>query len=229
MAFGNHSSNDYQRARQRMVEKQLTARGIRDPKVLEALSRVPRHLFVEEALASRAYGDHPLPIGEQQTISQPYIVAQMTEALGLGPQDRVLEIGTGSGYQAAVLAELAQRVYTLERIGPLMRKAKILLERLGYRNVVVKLSDGTLGWPEQAPFDAIMVTAGGPEVPEPLLDQLAPGGRMVIPVGRNRMAQTLVKLVKNDAGRVSRESLGGCRFVDLIGKHGFDENGADCS
>ena len=212
---------DYRLARQQMIERQLIARGIKAPRVIEVMGEVPRHLFVEEALAHRAYSDHPLPIGEKQTISQPYIVALMTEALELEGRERVLEIGTGSGYQAAVLSNLCYRVYSLERIMPLLKRARDLLAELGYRNVICRLSDGTLGWPEQAPFDAIMVTAGAPDVPLPLLDQLAPGGRMVVPVGEDRMTQTMVKLVKGPTGRVSRTNLGGCRFVDLVGQHGF--------
>ena len=154
--------NDYHLARQQMIERQLKSRGIMEPRVLKAMGGVPRHLFVEEALSNRSYGDYPLPIGEQQTISQPYIVAQMTEALELQGTERVLEIGTGSGYQAAVLAELCYRVYTVERIRSLMIKARSVIEGLGYHNVVFKLDDGTCGWVEQSPFEAIMVTAGSP-------------------------------------------------------------------
>ncbi|MEW5726118.1 MAG: protein-L-isoaspartate(D-aspartate) O-methyltransferase, partial [Thermodesulfobacteriota bacterium] len=194
----NLGVNDYHLARQRMVDSQLKARGLKDERVLAAMNKVPRHLFVEEALGARAYGDHPLPIGEQQTISQPYIVAQMTEALGLKGDEKVLEIGTGSGYQAAVLAELCYRVYTIERIRPLLIKARKLLADLGYTNVVFRVGDGTLGWPEHAPFDAVIVTAGAPEVPQPLIDQLADGGRLVAPAGRNRSVQTLLKLSKDE-------------------------------
>ena len=213
--------DNYQKPRQQMVERQLKVRGIKDQRVLEAMARVPRHLFVEEALTHRAYGDRPLPIGENQTISQPYIVAQMTEALNLDGSERVLEIGTGSGYQTAILAELSYRVFTVERIRPLYQKAKLLLEQLDYRNVVFRLSDGTMGWPEQAPFEAIIVTAGAPDVPAPLIEELAPGGRMVIPVGHNRAAQTLFRVSKDKNGRISRKDLGGCRFVDLVGEHGW--------
>ncbi|MEW6262926.1 MAG: protein-L-isoaspartate(D-aspartate) O-methyltransferase [Thermodesulfobacteriota bacterium] len=217
------SQSEYRLARHQMVERQIKARGIKDPRLLEVMARIPRHLFVEEALAGRAYGDHPLPIGEQQTISQPYIVAQMTEALELTPTDRVLEIGTGSGYQTAILAELCTRVYTMERLKPLMVKAKDLLDRLGCRNVVYRVNDGTCGWPEQSPFEAVIVTAGAPEVPAPLLEQLAVGGRLVIPVGKTRLAQSLLKVVKDASGRTGSFNLGGCRFVDLVGRHGWTE------
>ena len=212
---------DYHLARQHMVERQLKARGISAPRVLEAMNKVPRHLFVEEALANRAYGDYPLPIGEQQTISQPFIVAQMTEALDLKGNERVLEIGTGSGYQAAILSELCYRVYSVERIRALMIRTRQLLENLGYTNVIIRLSDGTVGWTEQAPFDAILVTAGSPEIPQPLIDQLEPGGRLIIPVGSNRAAQNLMKIVKTPDGRIVKTNLGGCRFVDLVGQFGW--------
>ena len=219
--MGRTSKDNYQLARQQMVEQQIKVRGIKDERVLEAMARVPRHLFVEEAMAPRAYADHPLPIGEQQTISQPYIVALMTEALELSEKDRVLEVGTGSGYQAAILAELCHRVYTIERIRSLMINARQLLERLGYRNVVLKHNDGTNGWPEQGPFDAIIVTAGGPDLPPPLIEQLSLGGRLVVPVGKSRLSQDLIKLVKSKTGRLTRTNLGGCRFVDLVGQHGW--------
>ncbi|HSO71184.1 MAG TPA: protein-L-isoaspartate(D-aspartate) O-methyltransferase, partial [Thermodesulfobacteriota bacterium] len=177
-------------ARERMVQTQLVARGISDPKVLYAMQKVPRHLFVEEALQNQAYGDFPLPIGEQQTISQPYIVAFMTEALKLTGVEKVLEIGTGTGYQAAILAELAPEVYSIERVYSLVSRARRILESLRYFNVKIKASDGTLGWPEEAPFDAIIVTAAAPGIPKPLLDQLAMGGRLIIPVG-DRQTQSL--------------------------------------
>ena len=218
------NKNDYHLARRQMVDRQLKNRGVKDARVLEAMADVPRHLFVDEALAHKAYGDHPVPIGENQTISQPFIVAQMTEALSLTGDERVLEVGTGSGYQAAVLAELSYRVYTVERIRSLMIRARTLLEKLGYRNILFKYSDGSVGWAEQAPFDAIIVTAGAPDVPQPLVDQLAPGGRLVIPVGRDRYAQSLLKIVKDAHGRTSRNYLGGCRFVDLVGQHGWSED-----
>jgi protein-L-isoaspartate(D-aspartate) O-methyltransferase len=212
----------YERQREDMVNQQLKARGINDPHVLEALRTVPRHLFVSEALRDQAYGDYPLPIGEQQTISQPYIVAEMTQALELGKDDRVLEIGTGSGYQAAVLAEIVFRVYTIERIRALYIQARKLLDRLNYHNIIMRCSDGTTGWQDESPFDAIMVTAGAPEVPEKLLDQLAAGGRMIVPVG-NQHSQDLIKITKDKAG-IHRSNLGGCRFVKLIGAQGWKES-----
>ena len=210
---------DYERARLRMVDEQLAARGIKDPRVLSAMGRVPRHLFIEEALRDRAYGDHALPIGERQTISQPYMVALMTQSLELKGAERVLEIGTGSGYQTAVLAELATRVYSIERIAGLADRARRLLASLGYRNVTVKVFDGTYGWKEEAPFDAILVTAGSPEVPAPLTEQLKEGGRMIIPVG-DRTTQVLKKVTKTSAG-IEVSSMTGCVFVPLIGGHGW--------
>lgn len=215
------SKSDFHLAKKQMLERQLRSRGIKDERVLEAMGKVPRHMFVEEALANRAYGDHPLPIGEQQTISQPYIVAQMTEALELQKSEIVLEIGTGSGYQTAILAELCYRVYTIERIKPLLQRARSLLESLKYRNIVYRVGDGSCGWAEKGPFDGIIVTAGAPEVPEPLIESLAPGGRLVVPVGQTRIAQTLLKITKDQDGKTSRTSLGGCRFVDLVGRHGW--------
>ena len=212
----------YERQRDDMVNHQLKPRGINDPHVLEALRTVPRHLFVSEALRDQAYGDYPLPIGEQQTISQPYIVAEMTQALELGNDDRVLEIGTGSGYQAAVLADIVFRVYTIERIRALYIQARKLLDRLNYHNIIMRCSDGTTGWQDESPFDAIMVTAGAPEVPEKLLDQLATGGRMIVPVG-NQHSQDLIKITKDKDG-IHRSNLGGCRFVKLIGAQGWKEN-----
>ena len=214
-------THDYRLARERMVKNQLVPRGIDDQRVLDAMGRIHRHLFVEEALRGEAYNDHPLPIGHKQTISQPYIVALMTEALELKGTERVLEIGTGSGYQTAILAELAKAVYTVERVEPLLVKSKQLLQELGYTNIHFKVSDGTIGWEEFAPYDAVMVTAGAPKIPQPLLDQLAEGGRMVIPIG-NRYGQDLI-LVKKDKGRFLEKNLGGCRFVDLIGNHGWKD------
>ncbi len=202
-----------------MVRRQIEARSVSDPAVLAAMRKVPRHLFVSEALQHKAYEDYPLPIGEQQTISQPFIVAEMTQALDLGPNDRVLEIGTGSGYQAAILAEIAYRVYTIERLHPLYIQTRRLFDRLQYHNIVMRYTDGTKGWQEESPFDAIMVTAGAPQVPRTLIDQLADGGRMVVPVG-DQYAQDLVKIVKDRAG-VRQYSLGGCRFVKLIGEEGW--------
>ena len=207
-------------ARERMVADQLRARGITDPRVLTAMGRVPRHRFVEEALAGRAYGDYPLPIGEKQTISQPYMVALMTQALELGGGERVLEVGTGSGYQTAILAELAGKVYSVERIRALADRARAILEDLGYYNVLIRVGDGTLGWREEAPFDAVLVTAAAPEVPAPLVEQLKPGGRLVIPVG-GTTAQVLKSLVKDADGTVRESELVGCVFVKLVGEQGW--------
>ena len=212
-------SMKFQRQREEMVRRQIEARGITDPKVLAAMRKVPRHMFVSEALMDQAYGDFPLPIGLQQTISQPYIVAEMTQALQLNADDRVLEIGTGSGYQAAILAEIAYRVYTIERIHALLVKARQIFDRLRYHNIVTRYSDGTCGWAEESPFDAIVVTAGAPEIPKTLVSQLAPGGRMVIPVG-DQFTQDLVKLYRDEKG-IHQVSLGGCRFVKLVGEHGW--------
>jgi len=213
--------HDYRLAREKMVSTQLIPRGIKDPRVLEAMKEVRRDLFVEEALIGQAYNDHPLPIGHNQTISQPFIVALMTEALALKGTEKVLEIGTGSGYQTAVLAKLADKVYTVERIRPLMVKARNLLAQLNFQNILFKAFDGTLGWEEYAPFDAIIVTAGAPGIPQPLLDQLAEGGRLVIPIG-NRFSQELMKVTRRK-NSYNQESLGGCRFVDLVGLHGWKE------
>ena len=209
----------FERRREEMVSKQIAARGITDPAILNAFRKVPRHLFVSEALMDQAYGDFPLPIGEQQTISQPYIVAEMTQALSPQKDDRVLEIGTGSGYQSAILAFIVYRVYTLERIHSLLLKARKLFDRLNYHNIVTRYSDGTTGWTEQGPFDGIIVTAGAPDVPQPLVDQLAVKGRMVIPVG-NEYAQELL-LVTREKHQIKTRSLGGCRFVKLVGEHGW--------
>lgn len=207
-------------ARERMVADQLRARGITDPRVLTAMGGVPRHRFVEEALEGRAYGDYPLPIGEKQTISQPYMVALMTQALELGGDERVLEVGTGSGYQTAILAELAGKVYSVERIRTLADRARAILEELGYYNVLIRVGDGTLGWREEAPFDAVLVTAAAPEVPAPLVEQLKAGGRLVIPVG-GTTAQVLKSLVKDADGTVRESELVGCVFVKLVGEQGW--------
>jgi len=211
----------YERQRDEMIRTQIEARGVTDPKVLFALHKVPRHLFVSEAMRDQAYGDFPLPIGEQQTISQPYIVAEMTQALQPNEDDRILEIGTGSGYQAAVLAEIVFRVYTIERIHALLVKTRKLFDKLKYHNIVTKYSDGTKGWEEESPFDGIIVTAGAPEIPKTLVSQLAVGGRMVIPVG-DRYSQELIKLYKDERG-IHKTNLGGCRFVRLVGEHGWRE------
>jgi protein-L-isoaspartate(D-aspartate) O-methyltransferase len=211
----------YERLRKEMVKRQIEARGISDARVIAAMLAVPRHLFVSDALRDQAYGDFPLPIGEQQTISQPYIVAEMTQALELRPSDRVLEIGTGSGYQAAILSQLVYRVYTVERLHALLANARKLIDQLRYYNIVTRYSDGTIGWKEESPFDAVIVTAGAPEIPLLLVNQLAVGGRMVIPVG-NQFSQELIKLVKDENG-IRKSSLGGCRFVKLVGEHGWKE------
>jgi len=210
---------DFSKARLKMVEEQITARGIKDAKLIAAIKKIPRHLFVEEALQNQAYTDHPLPIGEKQTISQPYMAALMTEALLLTGKERVLEIGTGSGYQTAILAELSEKVFSIERIRPLAIRARKLLYELGYFNVEIKIFDGTFGWMEESPFNAILVTAGSPDIPQPLVDQLATGGRLVIPVG-DAFVQDLFRVTKTEAG-VKKEDLGGCRFVKLIGKYGW--------
>ena len=202
-----------------MVRRQIEARGVTNPYVLAAMLKVPRHLFVSDALRDQAYGDFPLPIGEQQTISQPYIVAEMTQALQPGKDDRILEIGTGSGYQAAILAEIVFRVYTIEKLYPLYIKTRKLFDTLHYHNIVTKYSDGTSGWKDESPFDAIIVTAGSPSIPEPLVSQLAVGGRMVIPVG-DQYSQELVKLYKDEHG-IHKTNLGGCRFVKLVGEYGW--------
>ena len=205
--------------RLRMVEEQLVSRGIRDQRVLDAIGTVPRHLFVEDAMQASAYGDFPLPIGSGQTISQPYIVALMTEALQLKGGERVLEIGTGSGYQAAILSRLCERVYTVERIDSLLGRARKVFDKLRYHNIVSRIDDGTVGWADQAPFDAIVVTAGGPVVPQPLMDQLADYGRLVIPVGDHDVQE--LQLLTKEEGEITVQLIEHVRFVDLIGAHGW--------
>ncbi len=202
-----------------MVERQLITRGIQDQKVLDAMGKVERHEFVPESLQGLAYADQPLPIDRQQTISQPYIVALMTEALEVDGNDVVLEIGTGSGYQAAVLAEICKTVYTVEKYPELLEKASSILRKIGYGNIIGKIDDGTLGWPEHQPYDAIIVTAGAPNVPQTLVQQLREGGRLVIPVGDNT-SQEMLKLTR-EKDHVSEKRLGGCRFVPLRGEHGW--------
>ncbi len=211
----------YEHQREEMVLTQIEARGIKAPKVLAAFRRVPRHLFVSEALRDQAYGDYPLPIGEQQTISQPYIVAEMTQALDLGEDDRVLEIGTGSGYQAAILAQIVYRVYTIERIHSLYLQARYLFDKLHYHNIVMKYADGTKGWRDESPFDGIIVTAGAPQIPDVLIDQMGEGGRLVVPVG-NQHTQELTKIFR-DEQNIRQINLGGCRFVKLVGEYGWKE------
>ena len=201
------------RDRARMVATHIRGRGVRDERVLAALETVQRHRFIPRELRVEAYRDHPLPIGRGQTVSQPFIVARMTELLGLQPGERVLEIGTGSGYQAAVLAEMGVQVYTMEIVAELAERATALLAELGYSNVSVRHGDGYAGWPEQAPFDAILLTAAPEEIPPPLLEQLAPGGRLCGPVGREHAVQHLVMVRRDSEGRLSRQVLDAVRFV----------------
>jgi protein-L-isoaspartate(D-aspartate) O-methyltransferase len=212
-------SSNYEKARARMVQEQLIPRGIHDPATLKAMATVPRHLFVEDALRTQAYGDYPLPIGKGQTISQPYIVALMTQALQLKGHETVLEIGTGSGYQAAILAQICARVYTIERIDTLLVRARKIFDQLHYLNILSKLDDGTVGWPENGPYEAIIVTAGSPKVPEPLLTQLADPGILVIPVGE-KSYQHLELVIKKDRHQ-SSTTIESVRFVSLIGEHGW--------
>lgn len=212
---------NYEKERNRMVDEQIVGRGVKDERVLAVMRKIPRHEFLPEAIRGMAYTDNALPLGEGQTMSQPYMVALMTEFLGLKGPERVLEIGTGSGYQAAVLAELCEKVYTIERIKSLADKARATLDRLGYKSVAIKLYDGTYGWKEMAPFDAIVVTAGSPDIPAPLVEQLKEGGRIVIPVG-DRYGQELITVVKIAEGMITRRSIP-CVFVPLIGNHGWKE------
>ena len=206
--------------RERMVQEQLLHRGITDSRTLQAMAEVPRHLFVDDAMQAGAYGDHPLPIGGDQTISQPYIVAAMTQALQLQGDEKVLEIGTGSGYQAAILSRLCAKVYTVERINTLLAGARRVFDRLHYYNILSRRDDGTLGWEEHAPYDAIIVTAGGPAVPDSLVAQLADPGRLMIPVG-GRDVQELQLLTKKD-GEIRVRCLESVRFVSLIGEEGWN-------
>lgn len=210
---------EYETARFKMVEEKIAMRGIKDRRVLRAMEKVPRHFFVDEALIPQAYNDHPLPIGENQTISQPYIVALMLEALEFKGNEKVLEVGTGSGYQTVLLAELAGMVFSVERIASLIEKANKRLEFLGYKNIKIKLNDGSCGWEEEKPFDRIIVSAAAPSIPEPYLEQLNDNGILVIPVGVED-TQTLLK-VKKSGGAIKIEDLGGCRFVKLIGKYAW--------
>jgi protein-L-isoaspartate(D-aspartate) O-methyltransferase len=204
-----------------MVRQQILARGIENPRLLEAFLATPRHLFVDEALSERAYGDAPLPIGCGQTISQPYIVARMIDLLDVGATDRVLEIGTGSGYQAALLQNLACSVYTVERLEPLAQRARANWSRAGMSRIPMRVGDGTLGWIAEAPFTAILVSAAAPSVPRPLLHQLAPGGRMIIPVG-DVARQVVKRLVRTESG-AQVEDYDPCSFVRLVGREGFHE------
>ena len=221
MNLTEQATKAYAGQRRKMVEEQLLERGIKDLALMEVMSRVPRHLFVDSSLQQRAYGDCPLPIGENQTISQPYIVASMTEALQLKGEERVLEIGTGSGYQTAILAEMASQVFTIERIKPIVQKTKVLLNSLGYASIVFKVFDGTYGWRDQSPFDAILISAATPNIPTALIEQLADKGRLVAPVG-GRESQKLTVLSKVGSRLVSREKES-CKFVPLIGKFAWPE------
>jgi protein-L-isoaspartate(D-aspartate) O-methyltransferase len=207
-------------ARKSMIEEQLIPRGIKDRETLKSMSKVPRHMFVPKTLQKHAYEDGPMQIGFGQTISQPYIVALMTQSAKITSESRVLEIGTGSGYAAAILSQIAKEVYTVERIPELANHAIEMFQTLGYKNISVKISNGTLGWAEKGPFDAILVTAGGPTIPESLLEQLKPGGSIVIPVG-DLHTQELVRMTKTLEGKPSIENLGAVRFVPLIGEEGW--------
>jgi protein-L-isoaspartate(D-aspartate) O-methyltransferase len=212
--------DNYTTARERMIEEQLVQRGINDPLVLEAMRRVPRHLFVDASVQEQAYDDHPLPIGEGQTISQPYMVALMASAAQLAESEHVLEIGTGSGYLTAILAEQGVQVCSVELSEHLARQSQALLQRLGYHNVTVHVGDGTLGWPAEAPFDAIIIGAAAPGIPRPLVSQLRLGGRLVLPIGEEEL-QTLVRIWKERSG-LREEYFGECRFVKLRGAHGWE-------
>ena len=214
----------HKKQRMRMVETQLKTRDITDARVLKAMETIPRHLFVDEGLIEQAYNDNPLPIDANQTISQPYIVALMTQALELKPTERVLEIGTGSGYQTAILASLAFRVFSVERVAALAAKARKILDQLNYYNVAIRVGDGSYGWKEEAPFDAIITTAAVPEIPAYLVEQLAVGGRLIVPVGK-RNVQDLYKITRlsKNPQDIKEEELGGCRFVSLIGESGWRE------
>ena len=214
-------STDYEKEREHMVKSQLARRGIKDQRVLEAMRRVPRHLFIPESTRNLAYCDGPLPIGHGQTISQPYIVALMTEILEIEGKERVLEVGTGSGYQAAILSRLVRQVYSVERHAALAQQAEKLFAQLGYDNIVVRVGNGTLGWPEHSPYEAIIITAAAPDVPRPLTDQLADGGRLVAPVG-SQWSQVLVKVRRQD-DLLIRERRTAVAFVPLVGKYGWEE------
>ena len=211
----------YRQARERMVQEQLVSRGIRDSRVLAAMAKVRRHLFVAEELRDQAYDDHPVPIGEGQTVSQPYIVALMVEALGLNGEERVLEVGTGSGYEAAVLAELCAQVFSIELVEDLAARARIVLASLGYRNVSIQVGDGTLGWEKHAPYDAVVISAAAPCIPRPLIRQLKLDGSLVLPIGEKKL-QTLVR-IRKESGGLREEYLGECLFVKLMGTYGWED------
>jgi protein-L-isoaspartate(D-aspartate) O-methyltransferase len=204
-----------------MVQEQLIARGIQDRRLIEAMRRVPRHLFIDPGLINRAYDDSALPIGEKQTLSQPYMAGKMTEALRLTGKEKVLEIGTGSGYQTALLAELCFNVFSVEKIRVLSRKARELLDRLDYHNIALHVGDGTIGWSEHAPYDSIIVAASAPDVPRPLIEQLSVGGKLVIPVGDD--VSQVLKLVQRERFGFHQEDIGECRFVKLWGKFGWQD------
>jgi protein-L-isoaspartate(D-aspartate) O-methyltransferase len=204
-----------------MVQEQLVARGIKQRRVLEAMRKIPRHFFVDPGLISRAYDDCALPIGDKQTLSQPYMAAHMIEALDLHGQEKLLEIGTGSGYQTAVLAEICFNVFSVEKIRALARKAREVLDKLEYHNIAIHVGDGTIGWSEHAPYDAIIVAAAAPEIPSPLLDQLSDGGRLVLPIG-DEQNQVLMHVTRGASG-FTEEELGECKFVKLWGKYGWRE------
>ena len=204
-----------------MVKEQICARGIKDERVIDVMNRVPRHIFVEKTYYHQAYNDYPLPIGYGQTISQPYMVAMMTELLELKSDEKVLEIGTGSGYQTAILASLCAKVYSIERIAELTKRARTTLDSLGFQNVNLMVGDGSIGWPDYSPYDGIIVTAGAPEIPNALIEQLAENGRLVIPVG-DEFSQVL-NLVRKHKGRIYRKEFFGCTFVPLVGKGGWNK------
>lgn len=217
------TSIDFAREREAMVERQLRRRGIREVKILEAFRAVPREKFVAEEVAHLAYEDHPLPIEAGQTISQPYIVALMVEAAAIGPHDKILEVGSGSGYAAAVISQVAQRVIGIERHHALVEDARERLGRLGYEKVEIVEGDGTKGWPAEAPYDAILVAASGSHIPTSLIQQLAPGGRLVMPIGEPGWVQKLIRATKNEDGSLHQSDLGGVRFVPLIGEEGWKD------
>lgn len=221
LSSSRNPNHDYASARERMVREQVLGRGIQDRRVVETLLKIPRHFFVPEALVGQAYADSALPIGEKQTITQPFMVAFMSQALNLKGKERVLEIGTGSGYQAAVLSSLAARVYSVERIRSLLERARKALDQIHCRNVLTRLFDGSYGWKEESPFDAILVTAGAPSIPKLLVEQLKVGGVLVIPVG-TRKEQKLLRLRRGIDG-FTQELLIDCHFVDLVGEHGWEK------
>lgn len=216
-----NKERDYKTLRENMVEFQIKSRAIVEKRVLEVMREIPRHLFVQEGQKPYAYEDYPLPIGEGQTISQPHIVALMTEALQLKGDEKVLEVGTGSGYQAAILSKLSKEVYTIEKVKSLALKSERLFEELGYENIKVKVDDGTEGWKENSPYNGIIVTAGAPKIPEPLIEQLAENGRIVIPVGGS-FSQDLI-VGEKIKGKLIKKAICGCVFVPLIGKHGWEK------